>query len=96
MLTTTCPKCGFISDLVVAEGMRGKGIGSALLARAERYFAEQHCEQMQLCVSAYNTGALVFYERHGLLKDCFYLRKPVGQSQTDLKLPEVCKSGPMA
>ena len=27
---------------------------------------------------------------------CFYLRKPVGQSQTDLKLPEVCKSGPVA
>lgn len=95
-LTTTCPQCGFISDLVVAEGMRGKGIGSALLARAERYFAEQHCEQMQLCVSAYNTGALAFYERQGLLKDCFYLRKPVGQSQTDLKLPEVCKSGPVA
>lgn len=74
-LTTTCPKCGFISDLVVTAALRGKGIGTALLARAERYFTEQGCEWMQLCVSAYNQRALALYARCGMETDCCYLKK---------------------
>ncbi len=74
-LTTTCPKCGFISDLVVTAAKRGKGMGTALLAHAERYFTEQGCEWMQFCVSAYNQSALALYERYGMEKDCYYLKK---------------------
>ena len=76
-LTTTCPKCGFISDLVVTASMRGKGIGSALLAQAEQYFTEQNCTLMQFCVSAYNQRALRLYERFGMEMDCYYLKKPL-------------------
>ena len=76
-LTTTCPKIGFISDLVVIAAMRGNGIGKALHAAAEQYFSEQNCTFMQLCVSAYNERALTFYENNGLEKDCYYLKKPL-------------------
>lgn len=76
-LTTTCPKCGFISDLVVTASRRGCGIGRALLQKAEQYFTEQDCEIMQFCVSAYNQHALRIYERFGMEMDCCYMKKPL-------------------
>ncbi len=76
-LTTTCPKCGFISDLVVTAAMRGKSIGKTLLTRAETYFAQQHCAWMQFSVYARNTSALTFYEHYGMQKDCCYLKKKI-------------------
>ena len=35
------PKSGYISDLVVAKDMRGQGVGKALIAAAEKYFASK-------------------------------------------------------
>ena len=72
-ITTRCPKCGFISDLVVTARARGKGVGSALMARARQFFRTQNCEYVQLCVSAQNERALAFYARLGLRPDCLYL-----------------------
>lgn len=74
-LTTTCPRVGFISDLVVTASMRGKGIGSALLREAERHFLEKHCDFMQLNVFARNQQAIAFYRAHGMEEDCMYLKK---------------------
>lgn len=36
--TTSCPKIGFISDLIVAENMRGKRIGHWLLRKTNDFF----------------------------------------------------------
>ncbi len=74
-ITTSCPKIGFISDLVVTEKERGKGIGDALLAVAEKYFADRGCAYTQLEVFAPNTNARRLYEKFGFETNCLYLSK---------------------
>ena len=74
-ITTSCPKIGFISDLVVTQTKRGKGIGSALLQRAEKYFAKNDCDYTQLEVFAPNTGAFELYKKSGYKMNCLYLSK---------------------
>ena len=54
-----------ISDLVVAPESDGKGIGSALLAFAERWAKEHRCCYMTLGVFPANERARALYERHG-------------------------------
>ena len=54
-----------ISDLVVAPESDGKGIGSALLAFAERWAKEHRCRYMTLGVFPANERARALYERHG-------------------------------
>ena len=54
-----------ISDLVVAPQYDGKGIGSALLAFAERWAKEHRCRHMTLGVFPANERAQALYERHG-------------------------------
>ncbi len=75
--TTSCPKVGFISDLVVTKTERGKGIGSALLKRAEEYFSEYGCEYTQLEVFAPNTDAFALYKKLGYDTNCLYLSKKI-------------------
>lgn len=43
-ITTSCPKVDFISDLVVTEEERGKGIGRRLLRQVNDYFMQNGCE----------------------------------------------------
>ena len=54
-----------ISDLVVAPESDGKGVGSALLAFAERWAKEHRCRHMTLGVFPANERARALYERHG-------------------------------
>lgn len=60
--TTSCPKIGFISDLVVAKLKRGQCVGKSLLKRVEEYFAENACDYAQLEVFAPTS------ERSGYMK----------------------------
>lgn len=75
--TTSCPKIGFISDLVVTKNMRGKGIGKTLLNYAEWYFKEHSCEYIQLEVFAPNVDAFNLYEKLGFETNCLYLSKRI-------------------
>ncbi|HZP64791.1 MAG TPA: GNAT family N-acetyltransferase [Rudaea sp.] len=54
-----------ISDLVVAEEHDGKGVGSALIAFAERWAKEHRCKHVTLAVFPANERARSLYERHG-------------------------------
>ena len=74
-ITTSCPKVGFIGDLVVTQAKRGQGIGSALLQRAEKYFAKNDCDYTQLEVFAPNTDAFELYKKSGYKVNCLYLSK---------------------
>ena len=54
-----------ISDLVVAPDFDGHGIGSAMLAHAERWAKEHRCRLVTLSVFPGNEHARKVYERHG-------------------------------
>ena len=73
--TTSCPKIGFISDLVVTKNQRGLGIGRALIDRAEEYFGENECDYTQLEVFAPNQRAFELYQKLGFSVNCYYLSK---------------------
>lgn len=53
----------YIASIAVSADARGRGVGSALLARAETFFAGSR--HMFLCVSSFNEAARRLYERQG-------------------------------
>jgi ribosomal protein S18 acetylase RimI-like enzyme len=58
------PFIGYIQSVCVASGWRSRGIGSQLMAFAEkRIFSES--PNVFLCVSSFNEGAQRLYERLG-------------------------------
>ena len=52
-------------DLVVADGVRGQGIGGALLARAEEIARARGCWSMALESATWRERAHAFYMAHG-------------------------------
>ncbi len=64
ILNMTGPFTGYLQTIVVAETMRGRGVGSALLT-----FAEERIHRVSpnvfLCVSSFNEGAKRLYEKSG-------------------------------
>ena len=55
----------FISDLVVLPVYRGRGLGQALLQKAEDYARLQGATTLKLEVLAKNDGAMKLYKHHG-------------------------------
>lgn len=60
-----CPKRGEITELVVSNKVRSKGIGRELMKVMEDYFKENNCEYVLVDVFAYNDKAINFYEKSG-------------------------------
>lgn len=60
-----CPKRGVITELIVSNKVRSKGIGKLLMQKMEKYFKDQGCEYILVDVFAYNGNAKAFYERCG-------------------------------
>ena len=56
---------GYITALVVDEAVRGGGIGEALLAAAEAWFAERGVTKVTLTSALRREEAHRFYERRG-------------------------------
>lgn len=56
---------GLIEDVVVDRAWRGKGIGRALLDRAETWARSQGASRVQLLADQRNTPALEFYAARG-------------------------------
>lgn len=55
----------WVNDLVVTEPERGKGVGRALLARAEELARKRGCFRMSLETSGWRVETHRFYEREG-------------------------------
>ncbi|MDQ2972401.1 MAG: GNAT family N-acetyltransferase [Rhodanobacteraceae bacterium] len=66
-----------ISDLVVAPGHDGRGIGCALLGHAHVWAKRQRCGLITLAVFPRNVRARALYERSGFEPDLLRLAKPV-------------------
>jgi len=73
---TGAPAC-HISDLAVAAGREGRGIGSALLEYAEAWAKENRCRLLTLSVFPANTRARALYERAGFTTDLIRMAKPL-------------------
>lgn len=68
---------GHVSDVVVAEGAEGQGVGQALMAAGEAWAREQGYDQLTLTVFAGNARARAFYARLGFGEETLRLVKPL-------------------
>jgi GNAT superfamily N-acetyltransferase len=68
-----------IDEVFVMEDGRSAGLGSMLLAQAERELAEHGLVRLQLQLGVGNDRARLFYERHGFRRRAGYelLDKPL-------------------
>jgi len=66
---------GYVSDLVVSAGHRGRGVGRALLRAAEARVREAGIDTLRVAVKAGNTGALSLYSAEGFEHSALYLEK---------------------
>ena len=66
-----------ISDLAVATGQDGRGIGRALLAHAETWAGANRCKLLTLGVFPGNTRARELYERAGFATELLRMAKHI-------------------
>jgi len=66
-----------VSDLAVAQGCEGRGVGRVLLAHAEAWAKKQRCTLITLAVFPGNARARQLYERAGFAEDLLRLAKRV-------------------
>ena len=59
------PKSGEISELVVSNKIRSKGIGQKLINTMEEYFKNIGCEYVFVDVFSYNENGIKFYDKKG-------------------------------
>lgn len=59
-----CPKIGEITELIVTNKIRSKGIGQLLINKMEEYFKSLDCEYVHVDVFAYNEIAKNFYHKN--------------------------------
>src|SRR5277367_6719774 len=71
-----------IDEIFVAPEVRSQGLGSLLVAHAERHLAERGLVHLQLQLGLDNERGRLFYERHGFRRRAGYelLDKPLGRA----------------
>ena len=67
----------YVSDLVVLDGHRGRGLGRALLRSAEEHARREGATLLRIAVLARNAGALSLYESFGFERRLLELTKPL-------------------
>ena len=75
----------YVSDLIVIAAYRGRGLGRALLQRAEDYAVAQGATTLNIGVLAENTGARRLYNDFGFRENKVELTKtlpPAGKTAT--------------
>ena len=65
IVARTLDESAYLRLLLVADDRQSAGIGSALLARAERAARDRGARHVVLLVTKTNRRARAFYERHG-------------------------------
>ena len=72
-----CPKKGEITELIVTEKVRSKGVGKLLMDKMEAYFKEKGCEYVFVEVFGYNDKGLKFYEKDGYHNRMYHMIKKI-------------------
>ena len=70
-LNWTTPQA-WVPDLIVAEAMRGQGVGHALLTRAIEIARQRNCHELTLESGFSRTVAHAFYEAHNMENHGYY------------------------
>ena len=73
-----CPKRGEITELIVTNKIRSKGIGKELINKMEEYFKSVGCEYVIVDVFAYNENAIKFYDKNGYHSRMYINIKKIG------------------
>lgn len=60
-----CPKRGEITELIVTNKIRSKGVGQELINKMEEYLKSLGCEYIIVDVFAYNEIGINFYNKKG-------------------------------
>ena len=60
-----CPRRGEITELIVTNKIRSKGVGQELMNKMEEYFKSIGCEYIIVDVFAYNETGINFYNKKG-------------------------------
>ena len=75
-LLTICPDAmyrtqpfGVVENVIVTQGMRGRGFGRLLLAHVEHLAITHHCTKLMLLSSATREAAHAFFRRCGFISD---------------------------
>jgi ribosomal protein S18 acetylase RimI-like enzyme len=65
LLESRATRWGRVHELWVEEGHRGRGLGAALLARAEAHFRARGCDRCRLEIVPENAAARALYASRG-------------------------------
>jgi ribosomal protein S18 acetylase RimI-like enzyme len=66
---------GYIDELVVRDGIRGRGIGDALVAEVMGRFEAAGCREASVSTMPDNEAAKTLYRRHGLVDEALFLER---------------------
>jgi GNAT superfamily N-acetyltransferase len=66
-----------VNDLVVTEGARGRGVGHALLSRAEELARKRGCFRMALVTAGWREASTAFYRKEGWADHGGWFVKPL-------------------
>jgi ribosomal protein S18 acetylase RimI-like enzyme len=65
----------YIAELVVSEGFRARGVGSALMANLIERMTSQGCVEISVSTMPDNHAAIRFYKKHGLVDEAVLLER---------------------
>ena len=65
--------CALIEELVVDKGVRGQGVGRALIQAAIEWAEAQACSEVEVSTEMDNTAAQAFYRRLGFESEALLL-----------------------
>jgi len=65
----------YIAELIVSDGFRARGVGSALMEDLIERMNSQECVEISVSTMPDNHAAIRFYKKHGLVDDAVLLER---------------------